>query len=67
MLKNNCHQLKQNSYLLGRINTWRRWALDFHTDYEKVVNAQTPETICAFVKELLKSGDRAEIIMMPAE
>ena len=67
MLKNHGDQLKQNSYWLGRINTWRRWALDFHTDYEKVVNAQTPETICAFVKELLKSGDRAEIIMMPAE
>jgi len=67
MLKNHGDQLKQNSYWLGRINTWRKWALDFHTDYEKVVNAQTPETIGAFVKELLKSGDRAEIIMMPAE
>ncbi len=67
MLKNHGDQLKQNSYWLGRINTWRKWNLDFHTAYEQVVNAQTVETISAFAKELLKAGNRAEIIMLPAE
>ena len=67
MLKNYGDQLKQNGYWMGRISTWRKYNLDFHTDYEKVVNAQTPETIAAFVKKLLAAGNRAEVIMLPAE
>ena len=67
LLKSHADQLKQNGYWLGQINNWRRYGMDFHTDYEKVVNAQTPESIAAFVKELLKAGNRAEVVMMPAE
>ena len=67
MLKNHGDQLKQNNYWLGQINNWRQWGVDFHTDYEKIVNAQTPESICAFVKELVSAGNHAEVIMMPAE
>ena len=67
MLKDHGDQLKQNGYWMGRINTWRKHGVDLHTDYEKVVNAQTPETIAVFVSEVLKAGNHAEIIMMPAE
>ena len=67
MLKNHGDQLKQNNYWLGRINDWRHWGVDFHTDYEKIVNAQTPESISAFVKQLVSAGNHAEVIMMPAE
>jgi zinc protease len=67
MLKNHGDQLKQNGYWLGVISTLRQWGLDFHSDYEKVVNAQTPESIAAYVTELLKAGNHAEIIMMPEE
>ena len=67
MLKNHGDQLKQNSYWLGVINNWRQWGIDFHSDYENVVNAQTPESIAAFVDELLKAGNHAEVIMMPEE
>ena len=67
MLKDHGDQLKTNNYWAGRINTWRKWNLDFHTDYEKVVNAQTPATISAFVAELLKAGNMAEVVMLPAE
>ncbi len=67
MLKSHGDQLKENGYWMGRIGTWRRWGIDFHTDYEKVINAQTPESISAFVTELLKAGNRAEVIMLPAE
>ena len=67
LLKNHGDQLKQNSYWLGQINSWRKFGIDFHTDYEKVVNAQTPESIAAFVKLVLKAGHQAEVIMMPAE
>lgn len=67
MLKAHADQLKTNDYWSGRINTWRKWGLDFHTDYDSTVQAVTPESICAFVAEVLKSGNEAEVVMLPAE
>ena len=67
MLKSHGDDLKTNGYWLNVINGWRKWGIDFHTDYEKVVNAQTPESISACAAELLKAGNRAEVIMLPAE
>ena len=67
MLKAHADQLKTNSYWSGRINTWHKWGLDFHTDYDKTVQAVTPESVCAFVAEVLKSGNEAEVVMLPAE
>ena len=67
MLKNYADQLKQNAYWMGRIEIWRKWKVDFHTDCEKTIQALTPESICAFVREVLKSGNEAEIVMLPAE
>ena len=67
MLKSHADQLKQNGYWLSVINAWRKWGIDFHSDYEKLVNAQTPESISATAAEVLKAGNRAEVIMLPAE
>ena len=67
MLKAHADQLKTNGYWSGRISTWRKWALDFHTDYDQTVQAVTPESVCAFVAEVLKSGNEAEVVMLPAE
>ena len=67
MLKNHSDQMKENRYWMSQINNWRQWGIDFHTDYEQTVNAQTPESISAFVQELLKAANYAEIVMMPEE
>ena len=67
MLKAHADQLKTNNYWSSRINTWRKWGLDFHTDYDQTVQAVTPESVCAFVAEVLKSGNEAEVVMLPAE
>ena len=67
MIKSHADQLKQNNYWLSTIDMWRYKGVDLHKDFEKLVNAQTPESIAAFVKLVLKSGHRAEVIMMPAE
>ena len=67
MLKNHSDQMKQNDYWVGRIYNWREYGVDLHTNYEQVVNAQTPESISAFVGELVKAGNHAEVIMLPAE
>ncbi len=67
ILKNHSDQLKRNNYWLNQIYNWREYGLDFHSDFESVVNAQTPESISAFVSELLKAGNHAEVVMLPAE
>ena len=60
-------EAKTNNFWIRQINSLRQWGVDAYTDYKKTVEAQTPETIAAFVKQLLKSGDRAEVIMLPEE
>ena len=65
VLKNHSDQMKQNNYWINQMNNWRNYGIDFHTDFEKTVNAQTPESISAFIAEVLKAGNRAEVIMMP--
>ena len=37
------------------------------TDYEATVRALTPEKIQSFVRDLLRQGNRVEVIMRPAE
>ena len=67
MLKNLGDQLKDNVYWASRIDAWRKWNIDLHTDCEKTIQALTPQSICAFVAEVLKSGNEAEVVMLPAE
>ena len=67
MLKSHADQLKQNGYWQGRISVWRKWGLDFHTDYVKTVQAITPASICGFVREVLKAGNELEVVMLPVE
>ena len=67
MLKAIDDEAKTNNYWIRKINALRQWGVDTHTDFKKTVEAQTPATISAFVKELLKSGDKAEVTMLPEE
>lgn len=65
MLKNADDAAKTNNYWLRAINAWRKYGVDLHTDYKKTVSAQTPQTIGAFVKQLLGEGNRVEVVMLP--
>ena len=67
MLKNIDDQAKTNNYWIRQIGRLRDYGVDTHTDYKQVVQAQTPADVAAFMKELLKPGNRAEIIMLPEE
>ena len=67
MLKNIDDQAKTNGYWSGVISRYRKYGLDFHTDYKSTVEAQTPETICQFMQEFLKDGNKIEVTMMPEE
>ena len=67
LLKDIDDQAKTNYYWLRQINRLRQFGVDTHTDYKKTVQAVTPADICNFMKEVLSQGNRAEIVMMPAE
>jgi zinc protease len=67
MLKAVDDQAKTNNYWLRQINRLRLYGIDTHTSFKEMVNAQTPETVAQFVKELLSSGNFAEVVMMPEE
>ena len=58
---------KTNSYWRNVMLTSRKYGVDLHTDYQKVVEAQTPETIKQFMKEFLKPGNRIKVVMLPEE
>ncbi len=58
---------KTNNYWRNVILTSRKYGIDSHTDYQKVVEAQTTETIKQFMKEFLKPGNRIKVVMLPEE
>ena len=37
-------------------------------DYSSgIINAQTPETLAAFARQILAAGNKVEVVMMPEE
>ncbi|MGN0280986.1 MAG: M16 family metallopeptidase [Prevotella sp.] len=67
MLKSLDDQMKTNAYWLNVIYGNVANKVDFHTNAKAVIEAQTPETISAFIAQLLKQGNTAEIVMLPEE
>ena len=65
MIKNIGDQEKSNGYWLNTIISYRDYGVDFNTEYRNIVNAQTPESICKFMKKFLKGMDQIEVIMLP--
>ena len=65
MLKNYDEQTKTNRYWMSVVDDYRNYGVDMFTDYKKTVEAQTPATISAFMKDFLQAGNRVEVIMMP--
>lgn len=67
MLKSFDDRVKTNGYWSSVISRYRDYGVDMHTDYRRTVEAQTPETVSAMIGELLKAGNRIEVVMMPEE
>jgi zinc protease len=67
MLKQHETNLKTNGYWMNAINNYRKLNVDTYSDYVKVVQAQTPQSISAFVNEFLKANSSVSVIMMPKE
>ena len=65
-LKQADENAKKNSYWSENIITYLRYGIDLHSDYKKTIETLTPESISAFVKNvLLKDGNHIEVTMMP--
>ena len=67
MLKQADDVAKTNRYWNSVVDLYRKHGIDTHTDYKKVINAQTPQTIAAFMKEFLKAGNYISVTMLPEE
>lgn len=67
MLKQRETSLKTNEFWLNAIEKYRKFGVDAYTDYNKLVEAQTPQSISAFVNEFLKGNNAVTVIMLPQQ
>lgn len=67
MLKHIDDQRKGNAYWRGVVNQFDRYGIDEDTDYQAIVEAQTVESIKAFMQEFLKDSSKATVCMLPEE
>ena len=58
---------KENGYWLRQIHSYLLSGTDGHTGVLDIVNAQTPESIAAFARQLLSAGNKVEVVMLPEE
>ncbi len=65
MLKQIDVDAKTNSYWVSTISDFKEYGLDMYTDYKKTVEALTTDSVRDFLKQLLKSGQHVEVIMLP--
>ena len=67
MLKQADDSEKTNGYWMGVINKYHKYGIDSHTDYKKIIEAQTPQTIAAFMAEFLKNKNHISVVMLPED
>ena len=67
MLKSVASAEKTNAYWSGVINMYRRHGINMHTRYRDMIKQQTPEKLCALMKQILQSGNRITVEMLPQE
>jgi len=67
MLKRADDAVKQNSYWNNVMQDWHQYGTDSHTEYKALIEAQTPEKVAAFVRQLVSAGNHATVMMLPEE
>jgi zinc protease len=65
MIKQYKEDLAENGWWMSTINRFYRDHLNYVSDYEKVVEAMSIESISATAKELLKQNNRLEVLLQP--
>ena len=67
MIKSYNTSIKENQYWVNIIRTSILMGADRHTGFVDLVNAQTPESIAAFARQILNTGNSIEVLMLPEE
>lgn len=67
MLKQHDSSLKTNGYWSNIV--WNNYLLnqDDHTNFNSIVESQTPEKISAFMKDFLAGANKVSVVMLPEE
>ena len=65
MVKNLDTVQKTNAYWSTVIDAWRTFGIDIHSNYKQLIEAQTPETIKAYMQMFFKGANKVSVIMMP--
>ena len=60
-------EFKENGYWVRNIHNYLFTGSDGHTGIIDIVNAQTPESIAAFARQLMAAGNKVEVVMLPEE
>lgn len=55
----------ENNYWVSAMQTLLLYNVDKASDYRKIVNGLTPESIQKFVKDIIKPGNRIQYLMIP--
>ena len=67
MKKAHGENLRKNSYWLAQLSRFYSQGFDFVTDYDKVLDAVTPQAVQALTKKLYDSKDRTSILFRSTE
>lgn len=62
LLKKNAEEVMENSYWMDVISMKERFNHDGYTGYTDIVNNLTPDAIRDFAAQILKSGNRIEVV-----
>jgi zinc protease len=63
MNKNYTQNLRENSYWLSVINSRFLIGKDMHTTYKTALDAVTPQKLHEFIKQMVDTDNRLEVIM----
>ena len=66
-IKNFETMTKENGYWLNVLRMWDQRGIDIHNGYKELVNGVTPQQVSAFIKKILASGNKFEVVMLPEE
>jgi zinc protease len=65
MLKQAEDANRENVHWMDVLTEWTAEGVDLQTNYEQTVKALTPQKISNFLREIVKAGNHASIVMMP--
>ena len=64
MLKQADVDAKSNSHWMNVLTTWKDFGVDLQTDYKKVVESLTADSLQKFMKQVAAANNQLVVIMM---